>query len=143
MPARVVSILCAWGAVGGAARADELNVRLHSVAHGLPQEQVNAMAQTPDGFLWLGTDAGLVRFDGVSFVPIEAPGERLLGAKAVLSLLVDRQGALWVGLLGGTGLVRMTNSGFESFHERLMDTARLGGVWNSIISMHQDRRGDL
>jgi signal transduction histidine kinase/ligand-binding sensor domain-containing protein len=55
------------------------------------------MAQTTDGYLWVGTRAGLVRFDGVRFVPFTPPrGEELLNSR-VLSLRAARDGSLWIG----------------------------------------------
>lgn len=56
-----------------------------------------AITQTKDGYLWIGTDVGLVRFDGVRFVPWNPPaGERLLDPR-VFSLLAARDGSLWIG----------------------------------------------
>ena len=56
-----------------------------------------AMAQTMDGYLWIGTDGGLLRFDGVRFVPWSPPsGQRLLDPR-VFSLLGARDGSLWIG----------------------------------------------
>ncbi len=57
----------------------------------------NTMAQTKDGYLWIGTDGGLVRFDGVRFVPWSPPsGQRLLDPR-VFSLLGAEDGSLWIG----------------------------------------------
>jgi len=57
----------------------------------------NTIAQTKDGYLWIGTDAGLVRFDGVRFVSWSPPsGQRLLDPR-VVSLLAARDGSLWIG----------------------------------------------
>lgn len=61
-----------------------------------------AIAQGPNGFLWLGTDEGLVRFDGVRFVGWETIGGSPLPRLSVRALHVDHDGALWVGF-GGTG----------------------------------------
>jgi len=56
-----------------------------------------AIAQTTDGYLWIGTDLGLVRFDGVRFVPWSPPsGKRLLDPR-VFSLLAAHDGSLWIG----------------------------------------------
>ena len=77
--------------------------------NGLPQNTIHALAQTPDGFVWLGTEAGLVRFDGVSFQVFDRtstpsqPGPSLPG-NDIRSLLVASDGALWIGT--GDGLVR-------------------------------------
>ena len=62
-----------------------------SSADGLLSDSVLALAQTPDGFLWIGTQKGLCRYDGLSFIP----QEELVG-KPISSLLVDRTGALWI-----------------------------------------------
>src|SRR5215471_622817 len=57
----------------------------------------SVITQTKDGYLWIGTDLGLVRFDGVRFVPWSPPpGERLLDPR-VSSLLAARDGSLWIG----------------------------------------------
>jgi len=57
----------------------------------------NVVAQTADGYLWIGTDGGLVRFDGVRFVSWTPPsGQRLLDPR-VFSLLAARDGSLWIG----------------------------------------------
>jgi len=62
-----------------------------SLASGLPQVSVNTMAQGPDGYMWLGTQDGLARFDGVRF-------QNLLPSVWVQALLVDRSGTLWIGI---------------------------------------------
>jgi len=63
--------------------------------------QVMSIAQTPDGFLWLGSRQGLYRFDGMRFERItRIAGERIVDDD-VLSLFVDRDGSLWVGYVSG------------------------------------------
>jgi len=58
---------------------------------------IHALAQTADGYLWLGTDAGLFRFDGVRFVHVQGS----LPARAVASLLATSDGKLWIGFAYG------------------------------------------
>ena len=73
---------------------------------GLPQNSVTAMAQTPEGYLWVGTRGGLARFDGVHFRNYGlADGLRGLSIRA---LLEDGQGGLWIATRGG-GLSRWRN----------------------------------
>jgi PAS domain S-box-containing protein len=62
---------------------------------------VAAIAQTPDGYLWLGTEFGLLRFDGVQTVPWQPPGNVPLPSGRILSLLVSRDGTLWIGTAKG------------------------------------------
>jgi ligand-binding sensor domain-containing protein len=64
---------------------------------GAPQ----AMAQTADGYLWIGTASGLIRFDGVRFVPWAFPPNETLMSSVVSALLGDQDGSLWIGTGGG------------------------------------------
>jgi signal transduction histidine kinase/ligand-binding sensor domain-containing protein len=57
----------------------------------------NAIAQTTDGYIWIGTGAGLVKYDGVRFAPWTAPGQQTPFSAVVLSLLGDADGTLWIG----------------------------------------------
>ena len=67
-----------------------------TVEQGLPDDEVNAIAQTPNGFLWVGTDGGLARFDGEHFTQIRLrPG--ISKEIPVNFLLTAADGALWVG----------------------------------------------
>jgi len=75
-------------------------------AEGLPQNSVLPIVQTRDGYLWLGTQEGLVRFDGVRFTVFDKKTTPAFISNAVSALVAGRDGALWVGLNGG-GVVRM------------------------------------
>lgn len=66
-----------------------------------------AIAQDGNGFLWLGTDNALVRFDGVRFVTWEGLGGKPLPRLPIRSLLVSKTGSLWLGFGGGGGLARI------------------------------------
>ena len=79
-----------------------------------------AIAQDANGFLWLGTDSALVRFDGVRFASWEALGGQPLPHLPVRALSVTPQGTLWVGFGGSGGLARIDNRSVTSF----VDTAR-------------------
>jgi ligand-binding sensor domain-containing protein/signal transduction histidine kinase len=78
---------------------------------GLPNNQVQAIAQTRDGYLWLGTLDGLARFDGATFVSYNPKNTPALKNPSVTSLCADRDSALWIGTDGG-GLVRLSNGVF-------------------------------
>lgn len=67
------------------------------VRDGFFKGAVWAIAQTPDGYIWLGTEFGLLRFDGVRAVPWQPPGNQSLPSTDILSLLVARDGTLWIG----------------------------------------------
>ena len=62
---------------------------------GLPETQVNALAQTADGYLWLGTRRGLVRYDGLRFQLRAGADSGVIASAWINSLVVDRRGRLW------------------------------------------------
>jgi signal transduction histidine kinase/ligand-binding sensor domain-containing protein len=69
--------------------------------NGFINGAVYTIAQTPDGYLWLGTQSGVVRFDGVRAVPLPLPPGQQLPSTAVGALLSARDGTLWIGTLDG------------------------------------------
>lgn len=104
-------------------------------AQGLPQNSALALAQTPDGFLWIGSEEGLIRFDGLRFVVFNSHNSPLPGNE-IRSLLTDRAGHLWIGTHGG-GLARLKDG------EWLTWTARKGLPSDSVYSLLEDRSGNL
>ena len=67
------------------------------IDEGFLKGGVYAMAQTPDGYLWLGTEFGLFRFDGVRAVPWQPRGSERLPSSNIRTLLVSSDGTLWIG----------------------------------------------
>jgi signal transduction histidine kinase/ligand-binding sensor domain-containing protein/DNA-binding NarL/FixJ family response regulator len=96
-------------------------------------EGVEALAQTTDGFLWLGAPAGLVHFDGNRFEPFRSPFGDQLMSTAVHALFGSPTGGLWVGYLYG-GFSFVKNGRVINF----ADTASLTGAVNGFA---QDRHG--
>ena len=93
---------------------------------------VHSIAQTPDGFLWLGTEFGLVRFDGVKFV--EWPIDQALPASQIRSLLAGRDGTLWMGTARGLASMKEGSSEVRRYPEFDGQT---------IFGMVQDRDGNV
>ena len=83
---------------------------------GLPQNTVNAIAQMRDGYLWLATFGGLVRFDGLKFTVFASAKHPGLASDRLLSLAVDSGGALWIGT--ESGLSRYAGGRFTEFGTR-------------------------
>lgn len=79
---------------------------------GFPGGTVTAIAQTPDGYLWVGTDRGLIRFDGVNFSKFEEAQPASVTIGRVRALLTDKQGYLWI-LLQDTKLLRYREGAFN------------------------------
>ncbi len=84
---------------------------------GLPQSTVQAVAQTADGYLWIGTEEGLVRFDGVRFTVFDRKNTPALHSNQVTALLVDKEQNLWVGTHGG-GITRFAKGQISASHLR-------------------------
>src|SRR5207249_1394464 len=82
------------------------------IEQGLPQSSVYAIAQTPDGYLWAGTEEGLVRFDGVQLTVYDRTNTPAFPETAVRALATDTTGALWIGF-ANHGLVRMDRGVFR------------------------------
>jgi ligand-binding sensor domain-containing protein len=83
-------------------------------ADGLPEQTVQAFAQTRDGYLWIGTTGGLLRFDGAHFTVFDRQNTPSLHENSVFSLMVSRDGTLWIGTDGG-GIASYSNGGFRSW----------------------------
>ena len=71
------------------------------VRDGFFKSGIYPIAQTPDGYLWLGSESGLLRFDGVKTVPWQPPADQHLPSNFIFSLLAARDGTLWIGTLNG------------------------------------------
>jgi PAS domain S-box-containing protein len=80
---------------------------------GFPGGAVNGMAQTADGYLWIGADRGLIRFDGFNFRPVSLAPIATASNVPIVQLLTDAGGKLWVRPQGAF-LIRQKNSKFES-----------------------------
>ena len=76
----------------------EYNCQNWSRQNGLPANWITAVTQSRDGYLWFGTVAGLVRFDGTEFKTIELTNSPSSRRAAVTSLAASKRGGLWVGL---------------------------------------------
>lgn len=101
---------------------------------GLPHNTVMAMGQTPDGYVWLGTEEGLARFDGDRFTVFDKRNTVELRNDCVLSLLVDHKGELWIGTRG-SGLTRYAHGHFQALN------SGHGLPSESILALYEDARG--
>jgi len=103
-------------------------------ADGLPQDNIRAIAQTIDGYLWVGTDEGLARFDGYDFITY-TKDSGALPSNTIASLTAGRDGSLWIGT--SNGLVRYRNGVFKTF------TTKDGLPDNVIMGVLEDQHATL
>ncbi len=102
------------------------------IREGFTKGTIFSMAQTPDGYLWLGTEFGLVRFDGVQAIPWQPPNDEQLPSTWIKSLLVARDGTLWIG----------TEKGLASWKDgKLTEYPEVVG--HAVSSLLQDVEGTL
>src|SRR5215475_4502671 len=104
-----------------------------------------AIAQTGDGYLWIGTDAGLVRFDGVRFVPWASPGGEKLPSDQILYLLVANDGSLWIGTRKGLAHWKNeTLTTYKNLNNPIWGIVEDhdGAIW-TVSSPVEDGRGPL
>ncbi len=102
--------------------------------NGLPQNSVTAITQTRDGYLWLATFDGLVRYDGVRFTVFDKSNTDGLTSSRFTALFEDTDGALFIGTVDG-GLTRYQHGTFTSY------TTRDGLPNNEVTSIQQDGDG--
>ena len=108
------NLLALWlclGPVAGALAVEktvlqDVVLRNWDLDDGLPSARINAVARTSDGYLWLATQKGLVRFDGTRFVIFDTSNTPGMKDDRASCLLLDRRGDLWAGTYGGTLLKR-------------------------------------
>jgi PAS domain S-box-containing protein len=101
---------------------------------GLPSDAVRCFQEGADGYLYLGTDAGLARYDGKQFSSLQGTADRPMPAEQVLSILRDSAGVLWFA--SHTGLYRYDGATWSSLDEE-------DGLPSSTVrTVLQDQKGD-
>src|SRR5207247_5735394 len=121
MPPRLIALLAVaalhLSASSPHARAVSLarqySHRIWRMQDGLPQNRIQAISQTPDGYLWIGTPEGLVRFDGARFFLFDRSNTPAFRDDSILALIPSRNGGLWIGTEGG-GLLHYRNGEFQA-----------------------------
>lgn len=109
---------------------------IYRVQDGLPEDIVQSIAETPDGYLWIGTSGGLVRFDGTHFVVFNSDKDPAFHENSVHCLAVSKDGSLWIGT-EGSGLIHYRNGVFRAY------TAKDGLTDTFVRAIAEDKAGTL
>src|ERR1700733_7615054 len=103
-----------------------------TVRDGFFKGSIHTIAQTADGYLWLGTDSGLLRFDGIRSVPWQPPAHQQLPGGWISRLFTSREGTLWIG----------TRDGLASWKDgKLTPYPALAGL--HVLDLLEDREGTV
>jgi ligand-binding sensor domain-containing protein len=116
--------------VGGCTAQDvqHLGHQVWSTEEGLPQSSVHAIAQTPDGYLWIATEGGLARFDGLGFRVYGRANDKAFTSDDLCCLAVQPDGALLVGT--ADGVVREAGGAFSRPAEPMPQADALAAGWD-------------
>src|SRR5436190_19740515 len=135
-----IVMLLAFGLASGALALDprksptQYSRTLWTQERGLPHDTIRAITQTSDGYLWLGTDEGLARFDGYDFVVFnKANGD--LPDNSITALAAAGDGSLWIGT--PNGLPQYSGGKFKTF------TVKSGLPDAAITAVHAAYDGTL
>ena len=102
LPALLAALLApTTGLASAAERESGWLVRTWQTDDGLPDNRVYAVVQSPDGFLWVGTRGGLVRFDGLRFEELLTKVGAGVPRREITAVYLDRQGRVWLGYKDG------------------------------------------
>jgi ligand-binding sensor domain-containing protein/signal transduction histidine kinase len=113
---------------------ENYTIRSWQTQDGLPEQTVQAFAQTSDGYLWIGTTGGLLRFDGARFVTFERGNTPAFLQNSVFTLMTSHDGSLWIGTEGG-GLIR-------NFHGQFERISVANGLTDGFVrTVLEDRQG--
>lgn len=103
--------------------------------NGLPQNTIHGITQGREGYIWIATEEGLARFDGIRFAVFDKQNTPQLRSNDVRAVLEDRRGDLWIGT--ADGLVQMRDGKFTSY------TTQEGLPGNVIDSLYEDHNDVL
>ena len=137
----VFLLACSLGAAACPARAADSDNLLSGYeltswieGDGAPLGTVHSIVQDRDGYLWIGADAGLLRFDGSRFTPWDTVSDS--PKSPVSALYLSGDGSLWVGFGDGTGVRRIRNGQMRP-HEQPHE------LTGSVTDLVEDQRGTL
>ncbi|MBV8524561.1 MAG: hypothetical protein JOY71_20970, partial [Acetobacteraceae bacterium] len=122
---------CAW-ALDPALDVSQYAHTAWTIRDGFFDSPIQTIAQTPDGYLWLGTEFGLLRFDGLRKASWNPPGGEHLPSANITKLLVTRDGRLWIGTRAG--LASWKNGRYLRYAELAEQT---------VAALAEDHEGSL
>ncbi len=139
-------LLACWACASALDPSLDISQYAHTawkIRDGFTKGIIYSIAQTPDGYLWMSTEVGLIRFDGVRAVPWQPPAGQRLPSSEVWRLLTARDGTLWIGTTKGLAswkdgkLLRYPELGKRAVDALLED--RGGTIWVGTSNLPNGR----
>ncbi len=139
-----VLILCAMPS--GASITDYV-VKQWNIKDGLPSQSLKSVVQDQQGYIWLGTQFGLSRFDGNTFTNYNTQNSSFLPSNGINKLLIDSNGLLWVGTKSGLVVINPATFSAQAFNIKgpvrdILEDSK-GGTWIAANGLYYVDRGQV
>lgn len=126
------------------AQIGQLSFRHITRSTGLPVDKVTALAQDSSGFIWIGSEEGMFRYDGFTFKAFYAePGNaNTLSENIITKIFVSSKGLIWIGTVAG-GIVCMKNDGqvIKTFNSKT--TSSISTLADHVSDIKEDKKGNI
>lgn len=122
-------------------------VKQWNIKDGLPSQSLKSVVQDKQGYMWLGTQFGLSRFDGTTFTNFNNLNSKFLPSNAINKLLIDSQGLLWVGTKNGLVVINPATFKAQEFNIKgpvrdILEDAK-GSIWVAANGLYYVDRGQV
>jgi len=139
-----VLMLCAtpsWASIS------DYVVKQWNIKDGLPSQSLKSVVQDQQGYMWLGTQFGLSRFDGTTFTNYNTQNSPFLPSNGINKLLVDSSGLLWVGTKSGLVVINPATFAAQEFNIKgpvidILEDSK-GSIWISANGLYYVDRGQV
>ncbi|GAA60245.1 hypothetical protein P20652_2110 [Pseudoalteromonas sp. BSi20652] len=139
-----VLMLCAmpsWASI------NDYVVKQWNIKDGLPSQSLKSVVQDQQGYMWLGTQFGLSRFDGTTFTNYNTQNSPFLSSNGINKLLVDSNGLLWIGTKSGLVVINPATFSAQEFNIKgpvrdILEDSK-GSIWIAANGLYYVDRGQV
>ncbi|MGY8838312.1 MAG: diguanylate cyclase domain-containing protein [Enterobacterales bacterium] len=122
-------------------------VKQWNIKDGLPSQSLKSVVQDQQGYMWLGTQFGLSRFDGTTFTNYNTQNSPFLPSNGINKLLVDSSGLLWVGTKSGLVVINPATFAAQEFNIKgpvrdILEDSK-GSIWIAANGLYYVDRGQV